>query len=49
VVEASCSTEADGAGGVDAVVAEPVVGAGAGGVGAGFGEQVVDDGGGASG
>ena len=46
VVHAAGAAEGDGAGLVDAVVADAVVGAGAGAVGAGLGEEVVDDGGG---
>ena len=48
VVHASGAAEGDGAGLVDAVVADAVVGAGAGAGGSGLGEQVVDDGGGAA-
>ena len=46
VVEAAGAAQGDGAGLVDAVVAESVVGAGAGAGGAGLGQQSVDDGGG---
>lgn len=44
VVHADGASEGDGAGLVDAVVADPVVGDVAGGFGPGVGQQVVDDG-----